>query len=68
MDTRVLYYIICILLLIFIIKPSIIFKPDGKIREFGLGYDDSNNKKTLFNIQFILLLVVIFTKKLMKNK
>ncbi len=35
------------------------FKPNGKIREFGLGIDYAGYKKTLYNLQFIILVLTI---------
>ena len=44
---------------IYTMKPNIFFKPNKKLREFGLGYDNEGYKKTLYNLQFILILLII---------
>jgi hypothetical protein len=52
-------YIILLVLLIYIIKPNIIFKPNGKFREYGIGYDEEDYKKTLYTMHFIIIISVI---------
>ena len=47
------------ILIIYILKPNIIFKPNGKIRQFGLFYDNEGYKKTLYNLQFLLVIFII---------
>lgn len=51
--------IIIFIISIFTIKPNIFFKPNNKLREYGIGYDHEGYKKTLYNLQFILILLVI---------
>lgn len=52
-------YLIGIILVIYIFKPSIFFKPNGKIRLYGLGSDDEGYKKTLYTFQFAILIIVL---------
>jgi hypothetical protein len=52
-------YVILLILIIYILKPNIIFKPNGKLREYGLGYDDEGYKKTLYTLHFIIIITVI---------
>ena len=47
------------LMCIYIIKPNIIFKPNGKLREYGLGYDSEGYRKTLYSMQTIILVLVL---------
>jgi hypothetical protein len=56
-----IYYIVSFVILLFVFKPSIVFKPDGTSREFGLGIDNQGYKKTLYNTHFILLLAIFST-------
>ncbi len=51
--------IILFILLLFIVKPNFIFKPNGKIREYGVGYDCEKHKRTLFNIHFLIILFAV---------
>ena len=52
------------LLMIFIVfvytvKPNILFKPNNKLREYGVGYDNEGYKKTLYNLQLIIIIIVL---------
>jgi amino acid permease len=51
--------IIIFIVSIYTIKPNIFFKPNKKLREYGIGYDNEGYKKTLYNLQFILILLII---------
>ena len=51
--------ILFFILFVYTVKPNIMFKPNGKLREFGLFYDNEGYKKTLYNFQFILLIFII---------
>jgi hypothetical protein len=59
-------YFIGIIMLIYITKPQIIFKPNGQLREYGFGYTLDGYRKTLFSIHtiiiFIILLLFIYIK------
>ena len=55
-----LLYTIGIILVIFLLKPSIFFKPNGLPRQYGIGYDFEGYKKTLFNFQFCIIIIVLF--------
>jgi len=51
-----------LLLLIFavyMLKPALVFKPNGKIREYGFGYDSEGYKKTLYTFPFIIMIAAI---------
>lgn len=56
---RQIIYLISIVVLIFITKPPIIFKPNGKPRLYGFGHDDEGYKKTLYTFQFIILIIAL---------
>ncbi len=58
---KILYFIF-FSVIIFILKPSLIFNADGSLRNFGVGYDPSKNKKTLFNIFTINLIFITLLK------
>ena len=55
---RIIYTILFIILL-FVIKPNIIFKPNGLPRHFGFGHDKDGYKKTMYNIQLIIFIFIL---------
>lgn len=52
-------YVICIIILTYILKPSILFKPNGQLRNYGFGYDTDGYKKTLFTMPIIIIFSII---------
>jgi hypothetical protein len=64
--SNVLYYYLILVLIAFYIKPLFLFKPNGKLREYGVGKDFENYDKTFFNFLtvsvFLIFLLVKFTK------
>lgn len=56
---RILPYLLGGILLLYIIKPSIIFKPNGQLRNYGFGYDSDGYKKTLYTMHNIIILLVV---------
>jgi hypothetical protein len=52
-------YLFGIIIIIYIVKPNILFKPNGKLRDYGLGYDHEGYKKTLYSFHFIILIIVL---------
>ena len=66
LQTQIIYVIGTILLL-YITKPILLFKPNGKPRLYGLGYDDEGYKKTLYTFQFIIVIVVLIITLFIKN-
>ena len=56
---RQIVYLISIVVLLFITKPPIVFKPNGKPRLYGFGYDDEGYKKTLYTFQFIIFIIAL---------
>ena len=57
--TKIPYFLL-IILVIYKLQPSILFKPNGKLRVYGLGIDDEGYKKSLYTFQFIIVLIAIF--------
>ena len=57
-----LTYLLAILILLFITKPILLFKKNGRVREYGIGKDSDGYKKTLytFHIVIIILVIIIF--------
>ena len=60
-------YVIGTILLLYILKPILLFKPNGKPRLYGLGYDEEGYKKTLYTFQFIIIIIVLVITLLIKN-
>lgn len=52
-------YLIGVIILLYIVKPSISFKSNGQLREYGFGYDKDGYKKTLYTMQNITLLATL---------
>lgn len=46
---------------LFYFKPQLIFKPNGKPREYGRGLDSEGYKKTLFTLHFVILILCFST-------
>lgn len=57
--SKQLLYLICIIVMLYIIKPNILFKPNGKIREYGFNYSTDGFKRTLFTMHTIVIMSVI---------
>jgi hypothetical protein len=55
---RVLYLLVFIAIL-FYVKPSLLFVPSGKPREYGVGFDEEGYKKTLYNVQFVIFVAAL---------
>jgi hypothetical protein len=53
-------YLFCIIIIIYIVKPTILFKPNGKPRIYGIGYDNEGYKKTLYTFQFAIIILALF--------
>jgi hypothetical protein len=52
-------YLLGLIISIYIVKPSIFFKPNGKSREYGFGYDEEGYKKTLYTFQFAIIIAAV---------
>jgi hypothetical protein len=52
-------YIIAIIIIIYILKPNFIFKPNGSHREYGLGYDRDGYKRSIYSMHVVIILIVI---------
>lgn len=58
---KILPYLLGTILIFYMIKPSISFKPNGQLRNYGFGYDSDGYKKTLYTMHnIIILLAVLF--------
>ena len=56
---RQIPYLLGAILILYIIKPNILFKPNGKPRIYGIGHDAEGYKKTLYTFQFATIVLVI---------
>lgn len=57
--SRQIQYIIIIIVFLYYFKPYMCFKTNGKLRTHGIGKDDEGYKKTLFTLQFVIMMVAI---------
>lgn len=57
---QIIPYLVGIIIVFYIMKPSISFKPSGQLREYGFGYDTSGYKKTLYTTYNIILFTTVF--------
>lgn len=53
-------YLLGAISILYMLKPSIMFKPNGKIRDYGVGYDEEGYKKTLYTFQFCIIIIIVF--------
>lgn len=58
METNI-WYVVAITALLYALKPSVLFKPNGKPRVYGVGVDEEGYKKTLYTFQFAILIIAI---------
>ncbi len=56
-------YIMGIIAALYLIKPSILFKPNGKPRDYGVGFDEEGYRKTLYTFQFVIIIAVLIIIK-----
>lgn len=56
---NILPYLFSIIILIYVIKPNIAFKPNGQLRNFGFGFDNDSYKKSLFTMQNIIIFLTV---------
>jgi hypothetical protein len=54
-------YLIGSIAILYLLKPSILFKPNGRPRQYGIGYDDEGYKKTFYTFQLAVILIVVLT-------
>jgi hypothetical protein len=57
--SKILPYLISAIIFFYIVKPSISFKPNGQLRNYGFGVDTDGYKKTLYTMQNIVILITI---------
>jgi hypothetical protein len=55
-----IFYIILFILILYIVKFPIFFKPNGKPREYGIGNDCEGYSKTFYTFQFAIIIIAIF--------
>lgn len=52
-------YIAILVLALWTFKPFLLFKPNGKPRLYGVGYDEEGYKKTLFTVHVVVIVFVV---------
>lgn len=58
--TEKIIYLIIIICVIYVVKPSVLFKANGKLRNYGVGVDSEGYKKTLYSFHLVIILIAIF--------
>ena len=48
-------YLSLLIIIVYILKPNLLYKSDGKIREYGIG-----NKKTVLTLTSVIMLFAVF--------
>lgn len=56
---KILPYLLGSILIVYMLKPSISFKPNGQLRNYGFGYDSDGYKKTLYTMHNIIILIAV---------
>lgn len=56
---KILPYLLGCILIFYMVKPSISFKPTGQLRSYGVGYDSDGYKKTLYTMHNIIILITV---------
>ena len=56
---KILPYLLGTILIFYMVKPSISFKPNGQLRTYGFGYDSDGYKKTLYTMHNIIILLAV---------
>ncbi|ARR75009.1 hypothetical protein SAGO17_0091 [Mimivirus AB-566-O17] len=58
--------LVCIILIIHYLKPSLTYRGNGEFREWGIGMDSLGYKKTLLDMRWIIMMVCILLVKIDK--
>lgn len=57
-NKRIILIVLTIVVL-YLLKPSVLFKPNGKLRHYGIGYDKDGFKKTFFTLPIVIVVLVL---------
>ena len=52
--------LVSFIVIYYLVKPSITFKPDGTLREFGVGYSKDGYRKTFLTLLNIIILLSFY--------
>lgn len=56
---KIIPYLLGTILILYLVKPSISFKPNGQLRNYGFGYDSDGYKKTLYTMHNLIILLSV---------
>lgn len=59
-------YLIFVIFFLYTYKPTILFKPNGKLREYGIGYDREGYKRTFYSFQFTIIICAVLVMYFIK--
>jgi hypothetical protein len=54
--TPIAAFLICILI-VYAMKPFFLFQENGRRRQFGIGYNHERERKTLFDMTFMVVII-----------
>lgn len=58
-----LAFLALLIVFVFQIQPSFLFKPNEKPREYGFGIDSEGYKKTILNLHFFIICASVIIYK-----
>jgi len=58
--THQIVILVGFIIVFYLVKPSVTFKPDGKLREFGVGYSKDGYRKTFLTLFNIILILTVY--------
>lgn len=62
-ENEQIIYVILLIIMYYFVKPSLSFKPNGTLREFGVGYSHDGYKRTFFTLfNLIVFLIIVLVK------
>ncbi|NDC95006.1 hypothetical protein EBZ38_04195 [bacterium] len=62
-NIKKILYIACLVSIVFLIKPSLAFKPNGTHREYGLGVDKEGYKRSIYTMPVFVVVIVVLVNK-----
>lgn len=56
---RSIPYLIGTIVFVYLTKPTLFFKSNGELREYGIGTDGDGYKKTLYTFHFFIIIATL---------
>lgn len=61
-------YVICLVVIVYLIKPSMAFKPNGQHREYGVGTDSTGYKRSIYTMPMFVVVIVILVHRFTRER